>query len=70
MTIIDQDGLRRCDATCHGAKRGTECICICRGRYHGAGATAVDRLRQDLEQGSLGPELRRLVPRQERMEFA
>lgn len=39
MTQGDRDGThRRCDASCHGAKRPA-CACICGGRYHGAGSS-------------------------------
>lgn len=31
--------VRRCDATCHSAKR-PRCVCICGGRYHGKGEGA------------------------------
>lgn len=41
MTIMTQgnsDGERRCDATCHKAKKAG-CVCICGGRYHGKGSS-------------------------------
>jgi len=39
---------QRCDATCHKASR-PKCVCICGGRYHGAGssATAQQQLTSD-----------------------
>jgi hypothetical protein len=35
MSTVLKAGKRRCDAVCHDAK-GTECGCICGGRYHGS----------------------------------
>lgn len=49
MTILTQgnsDGTRRCDGTCHGARKPA-CSCICGGRYHGKGAQAQELLTQD-----------------------
>jgi hypothetical protein len=54
MTIMTQGGkkdsvfggVRRCDATCHNAKKPT-CACICGGRYHGAGKNAQELLTRD-----------------------
>lgn len=43
MTIMTQgnsEGERRCDATCHKAKK-PGCTCICGGRYHGRGSSAA-----------------------------
>ena len=40
------DGWRRqCSARCHEAS-GTKCVCICGGRFHGAGAQAGEAFRQ------------------------
>jgi hypothetical protein len=51
MTIITQgnsDGTRRrCDSTCHKARR-PKCSCICGGRYHGAGNNAQEMLTRDM----------------------
>lgn len=38
MTQGDNHSTRRCDGTCHKAKR-PECTCICGGRYHGKGSS-------------------------------
>ena len=40
---------RRCDATCHNAKPGTKCNCICGGRYHAKGGSqqAQEQLTRD-----------------------
>lgn len=49
MTILTQgnsEGQRRCDGTCHNAKRKV-CACICGGRYHGAGGAAQEMLTRD-----------------------
>lgn len=49
MTIMTQgnsDGTRRCDGTCHNARKA-KCTCICGGRYHGAGKQAQERLTRD-----------------------
>lgn len=49
MTIItqsDSGGTRRCDGTCHSAKT-SKCMCICGGRYHGAGNRAQEMLTRD-----------------------
>jgi hypothetical protein len=35
-------GERRCDATCHKARK-PQCTCICGGRYHGCGSSEVAR---------------------------
>lgn len=32
--------IRRCDATCHTAMK-PECVCVCRGRYHGTGSSSA-----------------------------
>ena len=45
-TIIYQHGsstspARRCDASCHKAKPGSKCRCVCGGRYHGVGSSEV-----------------------------
>ena len=37
MTVLMQQGKRRCDATCYNAKYDT-CDCICHGRNHKKGA--------------------------------
>lgn len=37
MTYSKRNGqARRCDGTCHRAKKPT-CACICNGKYHGKG---------------------------------
>jgi len=49
MTIMTQgnsEGTRRCDGTCHSARK-PKCSCICGGRYHGAGQKAQEMLTQD-----------------------
>ena len=48
MTQGDSDGQRRCDATCHKAKK-PKCACICGGRYHGTGSSgaAQEQLTRD-----------------------
>ena len=48
MTQGDSDGQRRCDATCHKAKK-PKCTCICGGRYHGKGSSeaAQEQLTRD-----------------------
>jgi hypothetical protein len=52
MTIMTQGGsdrkMRRCDGTCHKAKK-PKCACICGGKYHGAGSSAAaqERLTND-----------------------
>lgn len=40
----------RCDDTCHQA-RTPHCRCICGGRYHGSGTTAVGKRDQDITDG-------------------
>lgn len=47
-TLIRAEGngwRRRCDARCHEARR-PRCVCICGGRFHGAGQQAAEALRQ------------------------
>jgi hypothetical protein len=46
MTVGNSEGTRRCDGTCHKAKKPA-CKCICNGRYHGAGPNAQDMLTRD-----------------------
>ena len=49
MTIMTQgnsQGSRRCDGTCHNAKK-SHCACICGGRYHGKGKMAQELLTRD-----------------------
>lgn len=49
MTIMTQgnsEGQRRCDGTCHNAKK-PKCACICGGRYHGKGKDAQECLTRD-----------------------
>lgn len=48
MTQGDSNGTRRCDGTCHNAKK-PKCSCICGGRYHGAGSSeaAQEQLTKD-----------------------
>lgn len=46
MTQGDSERTRRCDGTCHNAKK-PKCTCICGGRYHGAGANAQEMLTRD-----------------------
>ena len=36
---------RRCNATCHNA-RGDKCECICGGKLHGTGVTALELVDQ------------------------
>ncbi len=57
MTIItqgDSNGTRRCDSTCHGAKKPA-CACICGGRYHGKGDEGA---REQITQDFLGADWR------------
>lgn len=35
MATVMSQGRRRCDAVCHNAA-GTDCKCICLGKYHGS----------------------------------
>lgn len=38
IAVYDSRGcVGRCDATCHAARAGSKCVCICGGRNHGAG---------------------------------
>jgi hypothetical protein len=46
MTQGNSEGTRRCDGTCHNAKK-PKCTCICGGRYHGAGKMAQELLTRD-----------------------
>jgi hypothetical protein len=48
MTQGDSDSQRRCDATCHKARK-PGCTCICGGRYHGKGTSqaAQEQLTKD-----------------------
>jgi hypothetical protein len=49
MTIMTQgnsEGTRRCDGTCHHAKK-PKCACICGGRYHGKKEMAQECLTRD-----------------------
>lgn len=52
MTILSEShsgrATRRCDATCHRAKK-PDCACICGGRYHGKGSSeaAQEQLTKD-----------------------
>lgn len=46
MTVGNSEGVRRCDGTCHNARK-PKCTCICGGRYHGAGAKAQEMLTRD-----------------------
>ena len=46
MTQGNSEGTRRCDGTCHHAKKPT-CRCICGGRYHGKGDLAQECLTRD-----------------------
>lgn len=56
-------GNHRCDARCHTADVGSDCDCICGGRYHAIGSTraAQRRLTEDFLAGALpvkpGPDL-------------
>jgi hypothetical protein len=49
----------RCDAKCHTAEH-PDCDCICGGRYHGCGSSAIaqDQLTRDLLGDELTSELR------------
>ena len=44
---------RRCDATCHRAKK-PRCACICGGRYHGKGSS--EAAQQQLTKDWLGDD--------------
>jgi len=44
LALYNSDGcVGRCDAKCHEAK-GTECRCICGGKYHGRGGARHSEL--------------------------
>ena len=47
LTVSNSDGTKRCDATCHNARR-SKCVCCCGGRYHGTGARAREMLTRDM----------------------
>lgn len=49
---------RRCDATCHRAKK-PKCACICGGRYHGCGSS--EAAQQQLTKDWLGGEWKEQV---------
>lgn len=54
-------GERRCDGTCHNARRPV-CVCICGGRYHGKGtSTAFEEHTQDALDGMWGEDLKRVT---------
>lgn len=55
MTQGDNNGTRRCDATCHKAKK-PGCTCICGGRYHGRGSS--EAAREELTKDWLGEKWR------------
>lgn len=40
MAVGNSESTRRCDSRCHTAKT-SRCTCICQGRYHGCGSSAV-----------------------------
>jgi hypothetical protein len=46
LTQGNSEGTRRCDGTCHHARK-PKCACICGGRYHGAGDQAQAQLTRD-----------------------
>lgn len=48
MTAGNSQGTRRCDASCHTARK-PKCACICGGRYHGTGSSekSQDLLTRD-----------------------
>lgn len=54
MTQGNSEGTRRCDGTCHKAKKKA-CKCICGGRFHGCGGSdkarelLVEAVRNDLD---------------------
>jgi hypothetical protein len=51
----DPSERRRCDATCHRAKK-PNCKCICNGRYHGRGSS--EAAQQQLTVDWLGADWR------------
>lgn len=56
MTIMTQgnsEGSRRCDGTCHKARK-PKCACICGGRYHGKGSS--EAAQQQLTKDWLGDD--------------
>lgn len=46
LRVGNSEGTRRCDATCHNAKK-PDCVCCCGGRYHGKGEMAQEQLTRD-----------------------
>lgn len=47
MSVTNSRGSRRCDASCHRARKPA-CRCICNGRYHGRGDEGAQaRLTKD-----------------------
>lgn len=53
ISVGDSRSARRCDATCHTAKRPA-CSCVCGGRYHGIGSSSA--AQQQLTQDWLGED--------------
>ena len=53
MTETHGGVTRRCDASCHRARK-PRCVCICGGRYHGAGSSA--QAQQKLTKDIVGSE--------------
>lgn len=51
MTVLLRNHRRRCDSTCHAAKRPT-CRCICAGRNHGIGRAEAER-RLEAQRGEV-----------------
>lgn len=62
MAVSNSEGTRRCDGTCHTAKR-PKCVCVCGGRYHGVGSTttAQEMLTRDWFGAAFTNELKEAV---------
>lgn len=67
LSVTNSEGTRRCDGTCHKAKH-PKCICVCGGRYHGAGSSdkAQEMLTRDWFGDEFTDELKAAVTPRER----
>lgn len=61
VMVSGRGGSRRCDQTCHEAKPGSTCGCVCGGKHHGAGERVIPNLARDLEHGTLTNPVRAAV---------